>query len=110
MPLVRTSRADRLVLLFGPRLFETFLGFVEVGIGLLIALRLAGPIFPHRWPLSAGASLHPQLHDLDTGRRGADWASGDHGRAGSVFLLKDVGLLAASFWVFADSLEAVLRR
>jgi hypothetical protein len=67
--------------LLSVRGFSNFLGFLELGVGLLIALRLANPIF------SAGRTLRHdrQLHDLDAGRRRAGArAAGDHGRAGSV--------------------------
>ena len=98
--------------LFSVRGFSTFLGFLEFSIGLLIALRLASPIFSAAGGLlSAGLFVTTVSFMISTpgvvvpelGLPAITVAPGQ-------FLLKDVGLFAASFWVFVDSLKAVVRR
>ena len=98
--------------LFSVRGFSTFLGFVELSIGLLIALRLASPIFSAAGGLlSAGLFVTTVSFMISTpgvvvpelGPPAITVAPGQ-------FLLKDVGLFAASFWVFVDSLKIVVRR
>src|SRR5262245_12417746 len=97
---------------FSVRGFSTFLGFLELSIGLLIALRLASPIFSAAGGLlSAGQFVTTVSFMLSTpgvvvpelGVPAITVAPGQ-------FLLKDVGLFAASFWVFVDSLKAVVRK
>ena len=98
--------------LFSVRGFSTFLGFLELSIGLLIALRLASPIFSVAGGfLSAGLFVTTVSFMISTPgvivpELGAPAISVAPGQ----FLLKDVGLFAASFWVFVDSLKAVVRR
>ena len=98
--------------LLSVRGFSTFLGFVEVSIGLLIALRLASPIFSAAGGvLSAGLfvttlSFMISTPDVVVPELGFPAISVAPGQ----FLLKDVGLFAASFWVFVDSLKTVLRK
>lgn len=98
--------------LFSVRGFSTFLGFLELSIGLLIALRLASPAFSAAGGLlSAGLFVTTVSFMISTpgvvvpelGFPAITVAPGQ-------FLLKDVGLFAASFWVFVDSLKAVIRR
>ena len=98
--------------LFSVRGFSTFLGFIELSIGLLIALRLASPIFSAAGGLlSAGLFVTTVSFMISTpgvvvpelGLPAISVAPGQ-------FLLKDVGLFAASFWVFVDSLKTVVRR
>ncbi|WP_108512978.1 YkgB family protein [Bradyrhizobium algeriense] len=98
--------------LFSVRGFSTFLGFLELNIGLLIALRLANPIFSAAGGfLSAGLFVTTVSFMISTpgvvvpelGPPAITVAPGQ-------FLLKDVGLFAASFWVFVDSLKTVVRR
>jgi uncharacterized membrane protein YkgB len=97
--------------LFSVRGFSTFLGFVELGIGLLIVLRLASPIFSAAGGLlSAGLFVTtlsfmistPGVFVPELGAPAITVAPGQ-------FLLKDVGLFAASFWVLVDSLKTVVR-
>jgi len=98
--------------LFSVRGFSTFLGFLELSIGLLIALRLASPVFSTAGGLvSAGLFVTtisfmvstPGVVVPELGAPAITVAPGQ-------FLLKDVGLFAASFWVFVDSLKAVVRK
>lgn len=98
--------------LFSVRGFSTFLGFVELSIGLLIALRLANPILSAAGGLlSAGLFITTVSFMISTpgvvvpelGMPAISVAPGQ-------FLLKDVGLFAASLWVFVDSLKSVVRR
>jgi reactive chlorine resistance protein C len=97
--------------LLSVRGFSTFLGFVELSIGLLIVLRVVNPIFSVAGGLlSAGLFVTTISFMISTPgvivpELGAPAISVAPGQ----FLLKDVGLLAASFWVFVDSLKAVVR-
>ena len=97
---------------FSVRGFSTFLGFVELSIGLLIALRLASPFFSAAGGLlSAGlfgttVSFMLSTPGVVVPELGVPAITVAPGQ----FLLKDVGLFAASFWVFADSLKSVIRR
>ena len=73
--------------LLSVRGFSTFLGFVELSIGLLIVLRLVNPVFSAAGGLLSSRTVrhHSQLHDLDAGRRGAGARGArDLGRARSV--------------------------
>ncbi|MEY9358687.1 putative membrane protein YkgB [Bradyrhizobium yuanmingense] len=98
--------------LFSVRGFSTFLGFLEISIGLLIALRLANPIFSAAGGLlSAGlftttVSFMISTPGVVVPELGAPAITVAPGQ----FLLKDVGLFAASFWVFVDSLKTVVRQ
>jgi uncharacterized membrane protein YkgB len=98
--------------LFSVRGFSSFLGFLELSIGLLITLRLVSPIFSTAGGLlSAGLFVTTVSFMISTpgvvvpelGVPAITVAPGQ-------FLLKDVGLFAASFWVFVDSLKAVVRK
>jgi uncharacterized membrane protein YkgB len=98
--------------LFSVRGFASFLGFLELSIGLLITLRLVSPIFSTAGGLlSAGLFVTTVSFMISTpgvvvpelGVPAITVAPGQ-------FLLKDVGLFAASFWVFVDSLKAVVRK
>ncbi|MFK4505697.1 YkgB family protein [Bradyrhizobium daqingense] len=97
---------------FSVRGFSTFLGFVELSIGLLIALRLVSPFFSVAGGLlSAGlfvttVSFMVSTPGVVVPELGVPAISVAPGQ----FLLKDVGLFAASFWVFADSLKSVIRK
>ncbi|WP_082813678.1 DUF417 family protein [Bradyrhizobium sp. DOA1] len=97
---------------FSVRGFSTFLGFVELSIGLLIALRLASPLFSVAGGLlSAGLFVTtvsfmvstPGVVVPELGVPAITVAPGQ-------FLLKDVGLFAASLWIFVDSLKSVIRK
>ncbi|MBR1236797.1 YkgB family protein [Bradyrhizobium sp. AUGA SZCCT0182] len=98
--------------LLSVRGFSTFLGVVELSIGLLIALRLASPIFSAAGGvLSAGLfvttlSFMISTPDVVVPELGFPAISVAPGQ----FLLKDVGLFAASFWVFVDSLRTIIRK
>lgn len=98
--------------LLSVRNFSTFLGFLELSVGLLIVLRLVNPIFSAAGGLlSSGLFVTTLSFMISTPgvvvpELGAPAISVAPGQ----FLLKDVGLLAASFWVFVDSLKAVVRR
>jgi uncharacterized membrane protein YkgB len=97
--------------LLSVRGFSSFLGVVELSIALLIALRLVSPIFSAAGGLlSAGlfvttVSLMFSTPGVIVPELGAPAISVAPGQ----FLLKDVGLLAASFWVFVDSLKVLVR-
>ena len=96
---------------FSVRGFSTFLGFVELGIGLLIALRLANPAFSAAGGLlSAGLFVTTLTFMLSTpGVIVPELGVPAISVAPGQFLLKDVGLLAVSFWIIVDSLKAVAR-
>jgi uncharacterized membrane protein YkgB len=98
--------------LLSVRGFSTFLGFVELGIGLLIVLRLMNPVFSAAGGLlSTGLFITTLSFMISTpgvvvpelGPPAITVAPGQ-------FLLKDVGLFAASFWVFVDSLKVLSAR
>jgi uncharacterized membrane protein YkgB len=91
--------------------FSAFLGFVELGIGVLIALRLANPVFSAAGGLlSAGLFVTTLSFMLTTpGVIVPELGVPAISVAPGQFLLKDVGLLAVSFWIFVDSLKAVVR-
>lgn len=97
--------------LFSVRGFSTFLGFLELGIGLLIALRLASPRFSAAGGLlSAGLFVTTVSFMISTpGVIVPELGAPAITVAPGQFLLKDVGLFAASFWVFVDSLKAAIR-
>jgi reactive chlorine resistance protein C len=98
--------------LFSVRGFSTFLGFLELSIGLLIALRLASPLFSAAGGLlSAGLFVTTVSFMISTpGVVVPELGAPAITVAPGQFLLKDVGLFAASFWVFVDSLKTVVRR
>jgi uncharacterized membrane protein YkgB len=98
--------------LFSVRGFSTFLGFLEISISLLIALRLASPIFSAAGGfLSAGLFVTTLSFMISTpGVVVPELGAPAITVAPGQFLLKDVGLFAASFWVFVDSLKIVVRR
>ncbi|MBR1213515.1 DUF417 family protein [Bradyrhizobium sp. JYMT SZCCT0180] len=98
--------------LLSVRGFSTFLGFVELSIGLLIALRLASPIFSAAGGvLSAGLFVTTLSFMISTpGVVVPELGFPAISVAPGQFLLKDVGLFAASFWVFVDSLKTVIRK
>lgn len=97
--------------LLSVRSFSNVLGVLELGIGLLIALRLVSPFFSAAGGLlSAGlftttVSFMITTPGVIVPELGAPAISVAPGQ----FLLKDIGLLAASFWVFVDSLKALVR-
>jgi len=97
--------------LLSVRGFSTFLGFVELSIGLLIVLRLASPIFSAAGGvLSAGLFVTTLSFMISTpGVVVPELGFPAISVAPGQFLLKDVGLFAASFWVFADSLKTIIR-
>jgi len=98
--------------LLSVRGFSNFLGVLELGIGLLIVLRSVDPVFSAiggllstglfattiSFMISTPGVVVPEL-----GPPAITVAPGQ-------FLLKDVGLLAVSFWIFVDSLKAAIRR
>ena len=97
--------------IFSVRGFSTFLGFVELTIGLLIAGRLISPILSAIGGfLSAGLFVTtlsfmistPGVIEPSLGFPAISVAPGQ-------FLLKDVGLLAASVLVLGHSLSAMAR-
>ena len=98
--------------LFSVRGFSTFLGFLELSIGLLIALRLASPLFSAAGGLlSAGLFVTTVSFMISTpGVVVPELGAPAITVAPGQFLLKDVGLFAASFWVFVDSLKTAVRR
>ena len=98
--------------LFSVRGFSTFLGFVELSIGLLIVLRLVNPIFSAAGGLlSAGLFVTTLSFMISTpGVIVPELGVPAISVAPGQFLLKDIGLLAASFWVFVDSLKIVVRK
>ncbi|MBR1144031.1 YkgB family protein [Bradyrhizobium sp. AUGA SZCCT0431] len=98
--------------LLSVRGFSTFLGFVELSIGLLIALRLASPIFSAAGGvLSAGLFVTTLSFMISTpGVVVPELGFPAISVAPGQFLLKDVGLFAASFWVFVDSLKTIVRK
>jgi reactive chlorine resistance protein C len=96
---------------FSVRGFSNFLGILELSIGLLIALRAVNPTFSAAGGfLSAGLFVTtlsfmistPGVFVPELGPPAITVVPGQ-------FLLKDVGLLALSFWMFVDSLKAVVR-
>ena len=91
--------------LFSVRGFSTFLGFVELSIGLLIALRLASPIFSAAGGLlSAGLFVTTLSFMISTpGVVVPELGAPAITVAPGQFLLKDLGLLAVSFWIFVNS-------
>ncbi|MGY3150364.1 putative membrane protein YkgB [Bradyrhizobium sp. USDA 3397] len=113
VPLVENSPLLRwFYTLFSVRGFSTFLGFVELSIGVLIALRLSSPIYSAAGGLlSAGLFVTTLSFMISTpGVVVPELGAPAITVAPGQFLLKDVGLLAASFWVFTDSLKAAIRR
>jgi uncharacterized membrane protein YkgB len=98
--------------LLSVRGFSTFLGALELSIGLLIALRVASPIFSVAGGLlSAGLFVTTVSFMISTpGVVVPELGAPAITVAPGQFLLKDVGLFAASFWVFVDSLKTVVRR
>jgi uncharacterized membrane protein YkgB len=97
--------------LLSVRGFSIFLGFLELSVGLLIALRSVNPAFSAVGGfLSTGlfattVSLMVSTPGVVVPELGVPAITVVPGQ----FLLKDVGLLAASFWIFIDSLKAVVR-
>ncbi|NWL75297.1 hypothetical protein DM872_00275 [Pseudomonas taiwanensis] len=98
--------------LFSVRTFSTLLGFLEVSIGLLIAGRLLSPKFSLvGGALSAGLFFTtlsfmfstPGVIEPSVGFPGISVAPGQ-------FLLKDLGLLAASIFVAGHSLSRIESR
>ena len=113
VPLVKNSPLlSWFYALLSVRGFSTFLGFLELSVGLLIALRLASPIFSAAGGLlSAGLFVTTLSFMISTpGVVVPELGAPAITVAPGQFLLKDVGLLAASFWVFVDSLKAVVRK
>ncbi|WFU20824.1 DUF417 family protein [Bradyrhizobium sp. CB1717] len=113
VPLVKNSPlVSWFYALLSVRGFSTFLGFVELSIGLLIALRLASPIFSAAGGLlSAGLFFTTVSFMISTpGVVVPELGAPAITVAPGQFLLKDVGLFAASFWIFVDSLKALVRR
>lgn len=98
--------------IFSVRGFSTFLGFVELTIGLLIAGRILSPVLSSIGGLlSAGLFTTtlsfmistPGVFEPSLGFPAISVAPGQ-------FLLKDFGLLAGSVFVFGHSLSAVGRK
>ncbi|MDH4582407.1 DUF417 family protein [Pseudomonas sp. BN415] len=98
--------------LFSVRTFSTLLGFLEVSIGLLIAGRLLSPkLSLVGGALSAGLFFTtlsfmfstPGVIEPSVGFPGISVAPGQ-------FLLKDLGLLAASIFVAGHSLSRIESR
>jgi uncharacterized membrane protein YkgB len=98
--------------IFSVRGFSTFLGFVEVTIGLLIAGRILSPKLSALGGfLSAGLFTTtlsfmistPGVFEPSLGFPAISVAPGQ-------FLLKDIGLLAASVFILGHSLSAMARK
>ena len=113
VPLVQNSPlVSWFYALLSVRGFSNFLGILELSIGLLIALRLATPVFSAAGGLlSSGLFVTTLSFMISTPgvvvpELGAPAISVAPGQ----FLLKDIGLFAASFWVFVDSLKAIVRK
>jgi uncharacterized membrane protein YkgB len=113
VPLVQNSPlVSWFYALLSVRGFSNFLGVLELSIGLLIALRLASPVFSAAGGLLSSGLFVTTLSFMMTTpgvvvpELGAPAISVAPGQ----FLLKDVGLFAASFWVFVDSLKAIVRK
>lgn len=113
VPLVQNSPlVSWFYALFSVRGFSNFLGVLELSIGLLIVLRFVSPALSALGGLlSAGLfattiSFMLSTPDVIVPELGVPAISVAPGQ----FLLKDVGLIAASFWVFVDSLKAMVRR
>jgi uncharacterized membrane protein YkgB len=110
VPLVRNSPLlSWMYEIFSVRGFSTFLGFVELTIGLLIAGRLLSPALSAIGGfLSAGLFVTtlsfmistPGVFEPGLGFPAITVAPGQ-------FLLKDIGLLAASVFVLGHSLSAM---
>lgn len=113
VPLVQNSPlVSWFYALLSVRGFSNFLGVLELSIGLLIALRLASPVFSAAGGLLSSGLFVTTLSFMistpgvvvpELGAPAITVAPGQ-------FLLKDVGLFAASFWVFVDSLKAIVRK
>ncbi|PVE21537.1 hypothetical protein DC522_26140 [Microvirga sp. KLBC 81] len=95
--------------LFSVRGFSSLLGVLELSIGVLIAARLASPVYSLvGGVLSAGLfvttlslmATTPGVFVPELGFPAISVAPGQ-------FLLKDVGLLALSVWIAVDSLVAL---
>lgn len=95
--------------LFSARGFSSLLGVLELGIGALIAARLASPVYSLvGGVLSTGLfvttlsfmATTPGVFEPEMGFPAISVAPGQ-------FLLKDVGLLALSLWIAIDSLAAL---
>lgn len=98
--------------IFSTRAFSTFLGVLELSVGALIAARLINPAFSALGGLlSAGLFVTtlsfmastPGVAAPDIGFPAISISVGQ-------FLLKDLGLLAISLWIVADSLKAIRHR
>jgi uncharacterized membrane protein YkgB len=113
VPLVQNSPLlSWMYQIFSVRGFSTFLGFVELTIGLLIAGRIVSPILSSAGGfLSAGLFVTtlsfmastPGVFEPSLGFPAISVAPGQ-------FLLKDIGLLAASVFVLGHSLTAIASR
>ncbi|TCL71318.1 DUF417 family protein [Rhizobium sp. BK251] len=95
--------------LFSVRGFSSLLGILELSIGALIAARLIGPVYSLiGGALSVGLFMTtlsfmvttPGVLVPELGFPAISVAPGQ-------FLLKDIGLLALSFWIAIDSLAAL---
>ncbi|KLK90108.1 membrane protein [Microvirga vignae] len=95
--------------LFSVRGFSSLLGILELSIGVLIAARLASPVYSLAGGvLSAGLfvttlsfmATAPGVFVPELGFPAISVAPGQ-------FLLKDIGLLALSLWIAVDSLVAL---
>lgn len=93
------------------RVFSTFLGVVELSIGLLVLLGLFNPVRSALGGLlSAGLfvttlsfmATTPGTFEPSLGFPAISVAPGQ-------FLLKDIGLLAVSLWIFIDSARRLRR-
>ena len=112
VPLVETSPVlSWMYDVFSIRGFSTFLGFIEVGIGLLIVGRIFSPkLSAIGGLLSTGLFVTtlsfmtstPGVFEASLGFPAITVAPGQ-------FLLKDVGLLAASIFVLGQSLSAIAK-
>jgi len=98
--------------IFSVRGFSTFLGFVEVTIGLLIAGRILSPVLSAIGGfLSAGLFVTTLSFMLTTpGAIEPSLGFPAISVAPGQFLLKDIGLLAASILVLGHSLSAIAWR
>lgn len=94
--------------LFSVRDFSSLLGFLELGIGALIAARLVNPVYSlFGGLLSAGLFVTTLSFMLTTpGVVVPELSFPAISVAPGQFLLKDAGLLALSLWIAVDSLAA----
>lgn len=95
--------------LFSVRDFSSLLGFLELSIGALIAARLVNPVYSLVGGLLSAGLFATTLSFMVTtpGVTVPELGFPAISVAAGQFLLKDIGLLALSLWIAADSLAAL---